>query len=169
MSVEESVKDLGIPPDSEAFDEVRLFPHALDLNRIFGEALAQPGLSSILEKDKKETEPEVGFVQSVNYPSCYPNNFDDETELQVEDGSVMEFKFEAFDLEPDSIGQCRFDYFAISETSGNGVFKKLCGNDLAASTRLTSIGNDLTLRFSTGKFPAIVVSMKAVSEHPGGR
>ena len=69
MSVEESVKDLGIPPDSEAFDEVRLFPHALDLNRIFGEAIAQPGLSSILEKDKKESEPEVGFVQSVNYPS----------------------------------------------------------------------------------------------------
>ena len=81
----------------------------------------------------------------------------------------MELTFEAFDLEPDSTGQCRFDCLAISETSGNGVFKKLCGNDLAASTRLTSIGNDLTLRFSTGKFPAIVVSMKAVSEHPGGR
>ena len=169
MSVEQSVKDLGIPPDSEAFDEVRLFPHALDLNRIFGEAIAQPGLSSILEKDKKESEPEVGFVQSVNYPSCYPNNFDDETKLQVEDGHVMELTFEAFDLEPDSTEQCRFDYIAISKTSGNGIFKKLCGNDLAASTRLTSIGNDLTLRFSTGKFPAIVVSMKAVSEHPRGR
>ena len=141
----------------------------LNLDSIFGEAIAQPGLSSILEKDKKESEPEVGFVQYVNYPSRYPNNFDDETELQVEDGSVIKLTFEAFDLEPDSTGQCRFDYLAISETSGNGVFKKLCGNDLAASTRLTSIGNDLTLRFSTGKFPAIVVSMKAVSEHPGGR
>lgn len=167
--MEQSVKDLGIPPDSEAFDEVRLFPHALDLNRIFGEALAQPGLSSILEKDKRESEPEVGFVQYVNYPSRYPNNFDDETELQVEDGSVIKLTFEAFDLEPDSTGQCRFDYLAISETSGNGVFKKLCGNDLAASTRLTSIGNDLTLRFSTGKFTAIVVSTKAVSEHSRGR
>ena len=41
----------------------------LNLDSIFGEAIAQPGLSSILEKDKKESEPEVGFVQSVNYPS----------------------------------------------------------------------------------------------------
>ena len=58
----------------------------LNLDSIFGEAIAQPGLSSILEKDKREGEPEVGFVQAVNYLS---RNFDDETKLQVEDGHVI--------------------------------------------------------------------------------
>ena len=83
----------------------------LNLDSIFGEAIAQPGLSSILEKDKRESEPEIGFVQSVNYPS---RNFDDETELQVEDGSVMELTFEAFDLEPDSTWDISSDLYCLS-------------------------------------------------------
>ena len=140
----------------------------LNLDSIFGEAIAQPGLSSILEKDKREGEPEVSFVQSVNYLS---RNFDDETKLQVEDGHVIELTSH---LKPSIWNRTLLVNVVLTtlqslRTSGNGIFKKLCGNDLAASTRLTSIGNDLTLRFSTGKFPAIVVSMKAVSEHPGGR
>ena len=120
----------------------------LALYQIFNEAISEPeGLSSILKKDVVEAELDKGFVQSVNYPSNYLDNFDDVNKLKVGEGFVVELTFDFFQLETDASGQCRFDFVEIFESNGKGTYAKLCGIDGAGGFKFRSEGNEMTVRF----------------------
>ena len=40
-----------------------------------------------------------GTFYSVNYPGTYPNNYEEEYSISVEDGSIISLYFEYFDIE----------------------------------------------------------------------
>ena len=86
-------------------------------------------------------------IQSINFPSHYLNNIDEEDTLEVDEGFVIELTFEDFQLEKDNStsGQCRFDYVEILESNGKGV--KLCGDDVRSGQKFHSEGKEMTVRF----------------------
>ena len=115
----------------------------LDLSRIFDEALIQPGLSKILQKDVVGEVLDEGIVKSVNHPADYFNNLNETTMLQVDEGYVIELTFEVFELEIDN--NC-YDYVEIFD--GKELYHKLCGgNAVNKYTKYTSGGNEMTVRF----------------------
>ena len=123
----------------------------LSLSEIFNEAVTEPdGLSEILSKDAVEKELDEGFVQSINFPRHYFNDFDQEAKLQVDEGYVVELTFEFFELENDNstLFDCRFDFVEIFESNTKkGTYAKLCGDEVPKGETFRSLGNEMTVRF----------------------
>ena len=90
-----------------------------------------------------------GSIQSINFPTHYLNNIDEEDKLEVDEGFVVELTFEFFQLERDNAtsGQCRFDFVEIFESTGRGTYAKLCGDDVKSGQKFQSEGNEMTVRF----------------------
>ena len=91
--------------------------------------------------------------QSVNFPSHYLNNIDEEDTLEVDEGFVVDLTFEDFQLEKDNStsGQCRFDFVEIFESNGKGIYAKLCGDDVKSGQKFQSEGNKMTIRFHSDR------------------
>ena len=134
----------------------------------------QGGLSSILtnavedETAKDQDTVDDGFVQSVNFPLHYLDNFDEETKLKVDEGNVVEIEIHVFELERDPIGLCRFDFVEIFESNGKGIYAKLCGDNVLSGTKFRSEGNELTVRFHSdraGNHKGFKAAWKEVQTH----
>lgn len=110
----------------------------LDLGGIFEEEVAEGGVQPHHEEKLGEE-----FVQSVNFPKNYLNNYQEEKNLVARKGFAIELNFEVFELEFDD-SRCRFDYLEILD--GGTKLAKLCGS-LPRGTKYRSTDNVMKLKF----------------------
>ena len=90
--------------------------------------------------------PTAGVVQSPNYPSGYPNNCDESTNVTVPAGQIIEVEFDSsFSIEKSS--GCVFDYVMVTDGDGTTLLPKTCGETKPSS--FTSKSNQITIVFTS--------------------
>jgi len=84
---------------------------------------------------------EKGNLQSTNYPSKYPNNYDCSWTIEARPHDIVKIKFTDFQVEPGE--RCEFDYMIVKWKSGQ---ERLCGDSIKKIGRkreLTTRGRTL--------------------------
>jgi len=86
-----------------------------------------------------------GFATSPNYPRNYPDKYEKEQTIQVEEGNILFLYFTAFNLEYHM--RCHYDYLEIRDGDGSLLMWRSCGGVLPST--IISSTNIVRLRFRT--------------------
>ena len=94
--------------------------------------------------------PTAGVVQSPNYPTNYPENVDESTNVTVPVGSLIEVVFDNL-FEIETYGRsCQFDNVEVVDGDGTTLLPVTCGHTKPSS--FTSRSNQITVVFTSSDY-----------------